>query len=98
MKPYIVKIRPTAEADIQARFLQIQVESPTNAKRWYQQLIAAIKSLEILALRCPVAEEDVEFGIGIRQLMVGRYRVLYFINKDAVEILHIRHVRHARKL
>lgn len=98
MKTYQVSIRPTAELDIRIRYEQIYAESPENAKHWYKNLISAIRTLEHLALRCPIAEEDAEFKLGIRHLVVGRYRVIYLTTDDSVEVLHIRHSRHTRKL
>jgi len=95
---WTVNIRPTAEVDIRDRFEQIRSESPINAENWYRDLIGAIKILENLALRCPLAEEDAEFGLGIRHLVVGRYRVLYLVDDSSVEVLHIRHQRHSRVL
>ena len=98
MKTYQLNIKPTAESDIRERYEQIYSESPENAEAWYTDLITAIQSLKQLALRCPIADEDAEFNLGIRHLIVGRYRVLYFVDGAAVEILHIRHDRHSRRL
>ena len=98
MKTYQINIRPTAELDIRNRYEQIYSESPENANHWYKDLISAIRSLEHLALRCPIAEEDTEFGLGIRQLVVGRYRIIYLTTENSVEILHVRHSRHTRRL
>ena len=74
MKTYQINIRPTAELDIRNRYEQVYSESPENAEYWYKDLISAIKKLEQLALRCPIAEEDAEFKMGIRHLVLGRYR------------------------
>lgn len=84
--------------DIRQRYHQIHEASPANAKSWYLNLVAAIKTLEHLALRCPIADEAADIHLDIRQLVVGRYRVLYFVQANSVEILHIRHVRHDRNL
>jgi len=98
LKTYQINIRPTAESDILERYEQIYSESPENAQAWYKDLITAIKSLQHLAQRCPIADEDAEFNLGIRHLIVGRYRVLYFLQGTTVEVLHIRHERHSRRL
>jgi len=98
LKHYQINIRPTAETDIRQRYHQIHEASPANAKSWYLNLVAAIKTLEHLALRCPIADEAADIHLDIRQLVVGRYRVLYFVQANSVEILHIRHVRHDRNL
>ncbi|MCF1457981.1 MAG: type II toxin-antitoxin system RelE/ParE family toxin [Shewanella sp.] len=98
MKQYRVEIKPTAENDLENRYLQIAEESPQNAVSWYLDMISAIEKLDTLAERCPIAPEDVDIGLGIRHLIIGNYRVLYSIRNDIVEVLHIRHGRHDRKL
>ena len=98
MKTYKINIRPSAELDIRNRCEQIYSESPENAKQWYKNLISAIRTLEHIALRCPIAEEDAEFNLGLRHLVIGRYRVIYLTTDTSVEALHVRHSRHTRML
>lgn len=98
MKQYWVDIKPTAENDLETRYLQIAEESPQNAIGWYLDMISAIEKLDKLAERCPIAPEDKDIQQGIRQLLIGSYRVLYIINNDTVEVLHVRHGRHDRVL
>ncbi len=98
MKTYQVDIKPTAENDLERRYRQIAEESPQNAINWYMDVISAIEKLDVLAERCPIAPEDIDIQRGIRQLVIGNYRVLYLINESVVEVLHLRHSRHARKL
>ena len=98
MRKYRIEIKPTAEDDLARRYQQIAEESPQNAVRWYLQTIEAIEKLDVLAERCPIAPEDVEIQLGIRHLIIGNYRALYFINGDVVEVLHVRHGRMDRKL
>lgn len=91
MKKCCIEIKPTAENDLERRFRQIAEESPENALNWYVQTIEAIEQLDILAERCPIAPEDLDVQKGIRHLIIGDYRVLYIINGDVVEVLHVRH-------
>ncbi|MBV1889286.1 MAG: type II toxin-antitoxin system RelE/ParE family toxin [Proteobacteria bacterium] len=98
MKKYRVEIKPTAESDLERRYLQITEESPQNAVNWYLDTISAIEKLDSLAERCPIAPEDLDIQRGIRHLVIGNYRVLYRIVEDVVEVLHVRHSRHDRKL
>jgi len=100
MKRLKVNIKLSAVNDIESRFLQIHEESPLNAENWYLDIIQCIESLDLLAMRCPLAPEDEFLNLGIRHLIVGRYRVLFIINDstDSVDILHVRHTRHERKL
>lgn len=98
MKEYQVSIKPTAEKDLEQRYLQIAEDSPTNALNWYLGLIEAIEKLDVMAERCPIAPEDTDLQLGIRHLIVGNYRVLYRIFGHQVDVLHIRHSAHARIL
>lgn len=100
MKQFRVDIKPTAENDLERRYLQIAEESPRNgnAVSWYLDMISAVEKLDILAKRCPIAPEDVDIQLGIRHLVIGNYRVLYVIRNDVVEVLHVRHGSHDRKL
>lgn len=91
MKQYCIEIRPTAEQDLEIRYQQIAEESPQNAMSWYLTMIEAIEKLDILAERCPIAPEDVDIKLGIRHLIIGNYRVLYYISDDTVVVLHVRH-------
>ncbi|VAX06095.1 hypothetical protein MNBD_ALPHA03-2115 [hydrothermal vent metagenome] len=98
MKKYRVDIKPTAEADLIKRYHEIEEDSPQNALNWYLNIIDTIEKLDELAERCPVAPEDMEIGKGIRHLIIGDYRVLYYIVGEVVEVLHIRHRAMDRKL
>jgi toxin ParE1/3/4 len=98
LKKYRIDIKPTAESDLERRYLQILEESPQNAVSWHLDMISAIEKLDRLAKRCPNAPENEDFQKGIRHLVIGNYRVLYWIIEDVVEILHVRHGRHDRKL
>lgn len=98
MKEYHVNITPTAEKDLEQRYLQIAEDSLENAVNWYLGLVDAIGKLDVMAERCPIAPEDVDLQLGIRHLIVGHYRVLYWIKSNQVDVLHIRHSTHARVL
>lgn len=98
MKKYRIDIKSTAENDLTRRYAQIEKESPQNAVNWYLGLIEAIEKLDELAERCPIAPEDMYLQRGIRHLIVGDYRVLYVIEDDIVNVLHVRHARHERRL
>lgn len=98
MKEYRVNIKPTAEKDLEQRYLQIVEDSPENAVNWYLRLVEAIENLDVMAERCPIAPEDTDLHLGIRHLIIGNYRVLYLINDHRVDVLHIRHSAHARVL
>lgn len=98
MKKYRVDITPTAENDLTKRFKQIEKDSPHNAVSWYINLVEAIEKLDVWAERCPIAPEDIDMQKGIRHLIIGDYRVLYAIHDYVVQVLHVRHGGHDRKL
>ena len=98
MKEYQVNIRPTAEKDIERRYRQIAEESLQNALNWYCSITEAVLTLSTLAERCALAPEDEEVNLGIRHLIMGDYRVLYYISNNCVEVLHVRHSAMKRKL
>ena len=98
MKQYRIDIKPTAETDIITRYQQIAEDAPQNALSWYLNIIECIENLDTMAERCPIAPEDQDVQQGIRHLIIGDYRVLFFVNDDIVEVLHVRHGSMARKL
>jgi len=65
--------------------------------RWFLVLDDAISSLATFPERCPLAPETVRFPFEVRQLLYGRkphvYRILFTIQGDTVNVLHIRHGR-----
>jgi plasmid stabilization system protein ParE len=57
----------------------------------------AIASLATFPKRCPIAPESARFPFEVRQLLYGRkphvYRILFTIENNTVNVLHIRHGR-----
>lgn len=92
---YQVIIQPSVESAIDQAYLEIFDEAPLAATRWYNGLVEAIGSLEAFPQRCAIAPENEHFEPEIRQLLYGRsrrkYRVLFTILDDTVQVLHFRH-------
>jgi plasmid stabilization system protein ParE len=65
--------------------------------RWVLALEEAIESLTAFPERCPLAPESARFPFEVRQLLYGRkrhvYRILFAIDGETVNVLHIRHGR-----
>lgn len=62
-----------------------------EAQQWIRQLRTAVsKQLRVLPKGFPLAPEDDEFSEEIRQMVVGRYRVLFTIKGRKVHVLHVR--------
>lgn len=91
MKQYHLLVKPSAEQDIVERYQQIKEASEQNALKWYLAIMDSIESLSQLAVLCPIAPESDYIEVEIRHLVIGDYRVLFYIESDNVHILHIRH-------
>lgn len=65
--------------------------------RWFAALQEAIASLAKFPERCPLAAENAAFPFEVRHLLYGRkphvYRILFTIEGQTVNVLHIRHGR-----
>jgi plasmid stabilization system protein ParE len=92
MKKYRVILHPDAETDIQSSFeWGCGAWGRKNAQAWVRQLYHTIKTqLSSVPLRCAPAPESEELDIPVRHLLVGRYRVLFIVEKRTVTILHIK--------
>jgi toxin ParE1/3/4 len=92
MKKYKVIFHPDAEADISSSFeWGCRTWGQEKARTWIQELRYLINNrLTSTALGCPVAPESDELGISVRHLILGRYRILFIIDKSTVTILHVR--------
>ena|SRR5580765_6087266 len=61
------------------------------ALRWYRQLKSQTRELlTYFPLSQPLAPESSEMNIEIRQMVFGRYRLLFEIDGTVVRILHLR--------
>jgi len=91
-KKYILTVHPEAEIDIDSSFQWgCRRWGRKNAKAWVRELRQAmINRLTSTPLGCSLAPESEELGVPIRQLIIGRYRVLYLVEKKTVTILHVR--------
>ena len=96
-----VEISPRAFNDLDeiAEYIK-QRGSFEQAQKWFNGIIAAIRSLEDLPHRCPVAEESEELGQEVRLLLYGkrnrRYKVYYSVQQTmpstgTVRVFHVRH-------
>ena len=99
---YQVVIVPSALLEIAKAYRWISSNMDERAAiQWYDNLIAAIASLQNFPNRCPFAPETKDFEQEIRQLLVGKkrkpmYRVLFEVEADTVYVLYVRHSRQSR--
>lgn len=89
----IYRVEPTdnALADAGEAYFWINEHSEAAALRWYEGLMKAFRSLERNPLRCPLAPESAYFEEEIRQLIYGKYRILFTVEREAVFVLRVRH-------
>lgn len=92
MRKYKVILHPDAEVDIQSAFeWGCRTWGRKSAKVWVRDLRKAIiNRLTSTSLSCSLAPESKELGISIRRLIVGRYRILFTVERRTVEILYVR--------
>ena len=86
-----VKLAEQAEREAEASYEWIKESAPSNAVHWFNGLVNAIESLSSMPERCPLAPESEEVGQEIRQLLYGKYRIIFIIKNEEVFVLHIRH-------
>lgn len=95
MKAYEVITQPRAERDIEAAYHWLRTRAPTVADEWFEEMAAAILSLEEMPERCPVAPEARFFNREVRHLVQGRYRIIFTVDERHVRVITVRHA--ARK-
>jgi plasmid stabilization system protein ParE len=93
--PHEVLITARAEADVAAALAWLNERSLAAASRWHAALLATVQTLEDGPERCPLAAEAQDLGIELRELLFGKrpsvYRILFTIEGNTVNVLHIRH-------
>jgi plasmid stabilization system protein ParE len=86
---------PGAESDIADAVAWMAEHSPVAAARWLEGIRQAINTLSEMPSRCPVAGDDFGSEVIVRQLFYGRrrnrYRILFTIKDDTVQVLRVRH-------
>jgi plasmid stabilization system protein ParE len=98
MKRYLVVFEASAQTDVRTSYeWGCRVWGKKEAQRWVRQLRSAVsQQLSVIPIGFPLATEADEFSEEIRQMIVGRYRVLFTIKKGTVHVLHIRGTHQAR--
>ena len=96
MKRYVVIFEDSAQVDARASYeWGVRVWGKREAQQWARQLRTAVLSqLAVVPKGFPLAPEDDEFTEVIRQMIVGRYRVLFTIKGHKVHVLHVRGAYH----
>ena len=92
MKRYVVIFEESAQADVRESYdWGCRAWGKREAQRWARELRTAVfKQLRLMPEGFPFAPEDDEFSEEIRQMVAGRYRVLFTIKGRKVHVLHLR--------
>ena len=91
MKRYAVVFEESAQADVRESYdWGRRVWGKYEAQQWVRQLRKAVADqLTLVPKAFPLAEDD-EFSEEIRQMVVGRYRILFTVKGRKVHVLHVR--------
>lgn len=90
---YTVIVESAARVDIGEAYQWMEDNLTSEiAAQWYFDIYSAIESLQTMPLRCSLARENAFFKEEIRQLICGKYRILFEVDKNKVRVLHVRHV------
>lgn len=96
-----VEVEPQAFEDLDAIAAYIKERGSFEVgERWFRGIMRAIRSLQEMPTRCPVAPESRELNQEVRLLLHGRksraYKIYFAIRYDApvrgiIRVLHVRH-------
>jgi len=90
---YEVQLRESAHEDLERIYEYIAETHPLNAARYVDRIHRALESLSLL----PRAHREPPGlgGLGVRQVIVGAHRALFFVREDLrrVDVVRIVHVR-----
>jgi len=98
--PYSVHITDRAVADVDAAVARIAQQAPQAAANWHARLVAKVQMLQDNPESYPLAEEALEMGIELREMLFGKrsgiWRILFAITGDKVNVLRVPHAARDR--
>ena len=86
-----VEISPGAFQDIDEIVAYIHANAPLNAARWHTQLFEKLEKFGTFPRGYPLAPENEYCDFEVRQLVFGRYRILFTVDDECVYVLTVRH-------
>jgi plasmid stabilization system protein ParE len=93
-----IEFTDVADMEVEETFLWMLTRSPDQADQWQEGLEDAVDKLADFPRSGPLAPENDAFAIEVRQLLYGKYRVLYTLvdtdddgEEDTLRVLHVRH-------
>jgi plasmid stabilization system protein ParE len=88
---YTVIVQAGARADVASIVLDLEEFNSEYADRWASAMEEAIAGLKQFPNRYAFAAETKGTNYEVRQIFVGRYRVLFAVCGDQVHVLRVRH-------
>ncbi|MCM1542073.1 MAG: type II toxin-antitoxin system RelE/ParE family toxin [Blautia sp.] len=91
MKHYTVQITDKALADMERiyEYIVIKLQVPENAMGQYNRIAEAIENLNVFPERIRIMESEPEHAMGLRQLPVDNYSVLYVVKEERVIVARV---------
>ncbi|MEE8058766.1 MAG: type II toxin-antitoxin system RelE/ParE family toxin [Pseudomonadales bacterium] len=87
MPIYNIEIPQSVKDKIEEQALYIALDKPSVALKWYDTIYNKIESLSTSPNRCSEAPESQYVDFKIYHLLIGNYRVLFYIEGQTVIIL-----------
>ena len=84
---YNIEIPERVAMQIKEHALYIAKDKSSVALQWYDDIYNKISTLSDFPLRCPLAIEDKHLGFGIRHLITGTSRILFYVDNKTVVIV-----------
>jgi plasmid stabilization system protein ParE len=78
-----------AYADIESSYAWLCGQSKDTADRWLEGLDAAVASLASLPKLHGLAREGIVNGRELRQMIIKRHRIVFFVTADTVTIIAV---------
>jgi addiction module RelE/StbE family toxin len=94
--PYRINITPRAQADLESIFEYIRQDSPQNAARVIDQLLAAVAELKFLPARFRQAGRSRKHGNPVHARVVRPFIIYYRID-DPARTVFITEFRHGAR-
>lgn len=91
MKEYHIKIthRALSDMDMIYDYIAGSLQAPDTAAKQYDRIADGIMSLRIFPERCKLFDSQPEHDMGLRQLLVDNYSVIYTVEGDTVTALRV---------
>jgi plasmid stabilization system protein ParE len=88
---YNIYITQSAEEDIEQIWQYIAGDSQERAAEFVVKIEEKMQTLRRFPRRCPIISESEYLGIEYRYILIGDYRIIFRIEKQAVFLMRVVH-------